>query len=124
MIELLMVVVIISLIAGFGIPSFTKGIERAKARDAINNLKIIHAAQQIHFARHDFYNAAAGITDINKINGAGSLNIIQATGVTYSCDALPECRAHGPNFRVFVRLDQTISGANPRCDNTIYTACP
>jgi len=52
MVELIVVMVIIGIMAGFGIPNFTKSINRSRARDAILNLNVIHSSDVLYHARH------------------------------------------------------------------------
>ncbi|MBF0594310.1 MAG: prepilin-type N-terminal cleavage/methylation domain-containing protein [Candidatus Omnitrophica bacterium] len=82
--ELLVVTIIISIMAAFAVPLFSKAINKAKARDAINNLVIIHAAQALIKANTSNFVTAG---DLGTINSTLNLNLV-ASGAVYSCDAV------------------------------------
>ncbi|MCK5580380.1 MAG: type II secretion system protein [Candidatus Omnitrophica bacterium] len=84
--EIMVVIVIAGVIAGFAIPSYVKSMERSHESDAINQLSTIHAANQIYLSRAGRYWPLGEINEyeIDEINAALSLNII-ANGMTYSC---------------------------------------
>jgi prepilin-type N-terminal cleavage/methylation domain-containing protein len=124
--ELLLVVVVMGILAGFAIPNYTRSIRRARARDAINNLTAIHAAQVIFKSLNGTFQICNNVTDINNINGAGSLNVIES-GATYTCtgaDPGTVCTAVSVpvgDFSVTVTLASAISpGTNPACSGN----CP
>jgi len=50
--ELLMVVIVAAVLAAIALPSFSNIIEKRKAKQAIETLRLIRAAQQIYFANH------------------------------------------------------------------------
>ncbi len=83
MVELIIVMAIISVMAAFGVPSFTKAMSRARARDAQNNLTIIHASQALYRA-----NLASNLRGANlgALNAALSLNLVSTGGTTYACN--------------------------------------
>lgn len=84
--ELMVVVTIAGVIAAFGIPNYQKSIDTSIAKDAVNNLKLIGAAQELYKARNGtFYPAANGTADVFQINKDLHLSILQQQGVTYSC---------------------------------------
>jgi prepilin-type N-terminal cleavage/methylation domain-containing protein len=83
LIELMVVVMIVGMVAGFAIPNYTKALGRAHRKDAENNLKIIHAAEMMYAARHDgVYTAAANLAAINT---SLSLNLLLNGAVSYVC---------------------------------------
>ena len=111
MVELVVVMTIIAIMAGFGIPSFTKAINRARARDAILNLNVIHASNVVYRAR-----AGADLTaaDAAAINTALGLNIIP-NSAAYVCNGTV-CTATGTGFVVTATLASALSsGINPAC---------
>ncbi len=122
-VELMIVVVIISIMASFGVPNFAKTINRAKAKDAINNLNIIHAANILYRSRAGANLSTAA--NLGAINTALTLNI-SANGSTYACDAANTCVATGPGsiFVATVSLNTPLSAANPSCPQGTYAACP
>ena len=95
-IELLVVVVLVSLIAAFAIPSFNKSMRKSYERDIITQLQAIHAANLTYRAiNYTFYIKATGtLDDINtnlRINilADSSIEYIykSADGVTFTIDA-------------------------------------
>jgi general secretion pathway protein G len=120
LVELMIVIVVIGILAGFGAANFSKSLGKAKARDAINNLTIIHAANMMYKARNGNNcttdSVCATIAGINSMNGANSLNII-AGSTTYTCaNSGTTCTATGTNFTITANLDGAIvQGTNPGC---------
>ncbi len=147
LIELLIVIVVIGIMAAFGAANFAKSLFRAKARDAINNLSIIHAANMMYKARNGVncsntvpphVNECSDITGINSMNGENSLNII-AGSLFYKCGEVSgkgECHACSSNafpcqtsattaMSVTVKLDEAIvQGSNPECASYKAGDCP
>ena len=117
MVELIIVMVIMGIMAGFSIPNFTKTINRARSRDAVLNMNIIHASNVLYRVRNGVDLAAANLVAINT---ALNLNII-ANGATYVCNA-GSCTATGTGFTVTATLGNPLSpGVNPTC---VGTSCP
>lgn len=117
MVELIIVMVIIAVIAAFSIPNFTKTINRAKSRDAILNLNVIHASNVLYRARNGVNLTAANIAAINTALG---LNII-ANGAAYACNGTT-CTATGTGFTATATLASVLSpGVNPACAGA---SCP
>ncbi len=91
--ELITVLVILGIIAGFAIPNYNTAIERSHRRDADIQLRAIHVANQIYRAQNGNY--LAGTFDLAAINNTLGLNIISngmdyqcsGDGTTYSCTA-------------------------------------
>ena len=126
MVELLVVIIIISVIASFGAPSFSKMINKAKARDAINNLTVIAASQQLYMSRYGVYDAD---NSLPGINGSLGVSLVQ-NDANYDCSLSggTECQATNVSggasaFQVKVTLANPIvtGGVNPSCTGT---ACP
>lgn len=82
MAEILVVMAIICIVAAFGVPSFTKAVTRARARDAINNLTIIKAAQQIYKSNNGGFLRADTLPGINSVL---QLSITASGGADYFC---------------------------------------
>jgi prepilin-type N-terminal cleavage/methylation domain-containing protein len=83
LLELMVVVIIVGIVASFGIPNYTRSLDKARRKDAESNLQVIHAAQQIYIARHN--NVYFGPGNLAQINSNLMLNIV-ANGTTYSCN--------------------------------------
>jgi prepilin-type N-terminal cleavage/methylation domain-containing protein len=130
LIEILVVIIIISILAAFSVPNFSKSVKRARARDAINNLTAIHAAQLIYRSLNSSFNRCNNVAAINSLNGPNSLNIVE-NGATYTCNdgggAPTVCTAVSGDFTVTATLANPVSlGVNPVCVSTPVAAknCP
>ena len=123
LVELMIVVVIISIIAAFGIPNFTKTVNRAKARDAMYNLNMIHASNMLYRSRAGANLGTAA--NLAAVNTALGLNI-NANGSTYACSSGTTCVATGPGsvFVATVTLGQPLDNSNPSCPSATYASCP
>ncbi|MEI6438279.1 MAG: DUF1566 domain-containing protein [Candidatus Omnitrophota bacterium] len=126
MVELVVVMVIIGLIASFGIPSFNKSIQRSRSRDAIANLTIIRDANRLRVVNGNpafacAVSTACTTSEINSINGTRTLSIVPQ-GAVYGCDGV-ECLATADDnsFKACVLLDG--SAADPVCVETTAGAC-
>ena len=125
--ELMVVIVIIGIMASFGVPIYSRAIDRAHQSDASNQLTTIWAAEQVYRAQNGrfwpFDNAAHDITEINTDLTLG----IIPTGMTYSCTCTGGSCATPPGnfqcdairdppataFTVRVTNGVLISGTNP-----------
>ncbi len=128
--ELMIVVVIIGIIAGFAIPNFTRAVERAHRRDAVVQLTNVHAANQIFRAENGSYWPSADNQNLAAINAALDLSILPngmtyecdigggPVGTTFTCTAVRDAPA--PSFTVTV-TQAPVSGTNPSCT---AGACP
>jgi prepilin-type N-terminal cleavage/methylation domain-containing protein len=130
LIEILVVIIIISILAAFSVPNFSKSVKRARARDAINNLTAIHAAQLIYRSLNNAFLRCNNVAAINAINGPSSLNIME-NGATYTCttggNPPTACTAVSGDFTVTATLANPVSlGVNPACVSTPVAAknCP
>src|SRR5438270_4794325 len=63
LVELAVVIVIIGVLAAFGVPRFIKSVERSKAAEAFSYLAAVRSAQERFHAREGTY--AAQVTDID-----------------------------------------------------------
>jgi prepilin-type N-terminal cleavage/methylation domain-containing protein len=84
--ELLIVVILIGIIAGFAIPNYEKAVRKAHERDMQIQLMALHAANVIYRAHTGTYwdTGGANQTDLATINSALGLNIIANDGTSYS----------------------------------------
>ena len=83
--ELLLTVMIAGTIAGFAVPSFTKAVDKGKARDVVNNLYAIGAAQVVYKARYGSYYLPIAMISVNQINAVLGTSVVEQTGVHYWC---------------------------------------
>ncbi|WP_169979096.1 type IV pilin protein [Tautonia rosea] len=63
LVELAVVVVIIGVLAAFGVPRFLQSVERSKAAEAFAYLSAVRTAQERYFARESIY--AETLTDLD-----------------------------------------------------------
>ncbi len=112
--ELIVVVVVLGIMAGFAIPNYTKSIDRAYRKDGTVNLTAIYAAQQIYYNNNNASywqpSGGGGVSDINTSLGLGILSnnltySCSGNGVTFSCTAT----------RGAMTLTVTQASATPTC---------
>jgi len=65
LVELAVVIVIIGVLAAFGVPRFREAVERSKAGEAYNYLSAVRSAQERYHSRQGAYSSAAANLDIN-----------------------------------------------------------
>jgi type II secretory pathway pseudopilin PulG len=63
-VELAVVIVIIGVLAAFGVPRFLKSVERSKAAEAFSYLSAVRAAQERYQAQNGTYSADLAVLDI------------------------------------------------------------
>lgn len=66
LVELAVVIVIIGVLAAFGVPRFLKSVERSKASEAFAYLSAVRAAQERYVAKEGIYATIIGDLDINQ----------------------------------------------------------
>jgi len=67
LVELAVVIVIIGVLAAFGVPQFLKSVERSKAGEAFNYLSAVRSAQERFVAKQGVYTTAATDLDITQV---------------------------------------------------------
>jgi prepilin-type N-terminal cleavage/methylation domain-containing protein len=65
LVELAVVIVIIGVLASFGVPRFLKSVERSKAAEAFNYLSAVQSAQERYQSQNGVYAADVANLDIN-----------------------------------------------------------
>lgn len=83
--ELMVVVVVIGIVAAFGIPDYQRSVNTSIAKDAVSNLKVIAAAQQLYLTRNSSYHPSAGTANVASLNQSLHINILEQQGVVYTC---------------------------------------
>lgn len=84
LLEMIMVVAMIAVIAGFSIPNFTKSVQKAREKDAAIQLASVDAANRLYFSRNGtFLNSSSTSRDIDFINSGLGISLI-SNGLTYS----------------------------------------
>lgn len=119
LIEIIVVVVILGIISAIAIPNYTKTIISAQKKDALNNLKMIHSANQLYFSRTSSFFPTSSPANVTAINQELNINIIPGDltytctggGSAFSCTAV---RSVSPTFTVTV-TQAALSTANPGC---------
>jgi prepilin-type N-terminal cleavage/methylation domain-containing protein len=66
LVELAVVIVIIGVLAAFGVPRFIKSVERSKASESFGYLSAVRAAQERYHAREGLYADDLSLLDINQ----------------------------------------------------------
>jgi type IV pilus assembly protein PilA len=67
LVELAVVIVIIGVLAAFGVPQFLKSVERSKAGEAFNYLAAVRSAQERYIAKQGIYTSDSSSLDINQV---------------------------------------------------------
>ncbi len=107
--ELMVVVVVVGVVAAFGIPNYQRSLNISIAKDAVANLKLIAAAQQVYYARNNSYYPSAGTVNLFNINSNLHLNILEQQGISYSCNSVaPQCSATRTGWTYSVTLPTTL----------------
>lgn len=81
--ELLIVVIIVGIIAGFAIPGYQKALRKSEERVAIIKLRSMSAGMKIYKAKHGNY-PAFDMTNLASINQNLGLSVVADT-MTYQC---------------------------------------
>ena len=120
--ELLIVVLIIGIMASFGIPSYSRAIDRSHQSDASNQLTTIWAAEQVYRAQNGrfwpFDNAPHNITEINTNLTLG----IIPNGMTYSCTCTGgSCATPPGNFQCNALRDPPATAFTVRVTNAVLS---
>jgi prepilin-type N-terminal cleavage/methylation domain-containing protein len=87
LVELAVVIVIIGVLAAFGVPRFIKSVERSKAAEAFSYLSAVRSAQERYHAREGTYASTIDQIDIKmsapKYFTVGTLQAATATASAY-----------------------------------------
>ena len=65
LVELAVVIVIIGVLAAFGVPKFLNSVEKSKASEAFNYLSTVQSAQERYLAQHGIYAITVAALDIS-----------------------------------------------------------
>jgi type IV pilus assembly protein PilA len=103
LVELAVVIVIIGVLAAFGVPKFLASVERSKAAEAFNYLSAVRSAEERYIAKEGVYAAdttaldivqaspkyfdlpnTAGVGDITTAVGGGTDTAVSAGGSTWT----------------------------------------
>jgi prepilin-type N-terminal cleavage/methylation domain-containing protein len=129
--EMLTAMVIVGVIAAFGVPNYSKSVDTALSREMINNLRIIKTAQEVYKngnANLYYMQGVAGPANAAQINTNLGLNLIEQRGITYTCQGTGtnfgwryDCRAAIAGKTWSYTVGDT--GVGPRC-MPAATSCP
>lgn len=84
LLEILVVIILITIVAGFSVPNFKKAHNRSREKDAVSNLDMIREAVRLYIARQNG-SVPPALANVNAINSTLQLNIIENAGNTYQC---------------------------------------
>lgn len=120
LVEILIVVAIIGIIAGFGLPGYEKMVRKAHERNAILGLTSIHQANEIYAAKNAEY--LPTVATLALINSGLSIDV-KALSMTYaytspSASTYTATSVWGGGGAFTVSVDQrslALGGNNPCC---------
>jgi prepilin-type N-terminal cleavage/methylation domain-containing protein len=126
LVEIMIVVVLIGILAAFGVPGYEKMINKSRERNAILGLISINQANSVYFAKKGVYYPGAGLS-LAAINSGLSIDV-KALDMAYSYTrsapgayiATSDWAGSGP-FTVGVNQNPVVLGTNPYCS---AGACP
>ena len=114
--EIMVVVILIGIIAAFGIPNYQKAVDKAHERDAVIQLTALHAANRVYQAQVGTYLVGTNL-DIDDINSGMGINLIaneldylyNSDGTTFTATATYR------SFTVGVTESAIVKDTNPYC---------
>jgi prepilin-type N-terminal cleavage/methylation domain-containing protein len=124
--ELIVVIILLGIVAGYVIPN---SVERTRVRDAMTQLRTLHAANQIVRAQTDAFVDAACLDDIVCINDAFGIGLTSSR-LKYSYRSpRPDkftavARREDPVYFVTVTEAPLEEGINPVCRPAVSPYCP
>ena len=127
--EIMIVVVLLTIMAAFAIPSYIDSVNRTRVRDAMSQLTVLNAANLVYKSQVNSFYPGTSLT-IDQINTGLNINLI-ASGLIYSytrtANTTYQATAqYGSSFTVRVS-ESSISATNPCCSSgncySIVPAC-
>lgn len=113
--ELIIVVIIVAILAAIGLPFYFKAVERARVKEAISQLKLIQAAEDMRLLETNHYLACSESFD-NSGEGMGNSNANCNTVLNLRLDTTED---RSWDFSVACDVD---AGADGQCDTEAFTA--
>jgi|GEM_PF-828947 len=100
--EIIIVIVILSVLTGFGIPRYMDTVQKAKQKDAASILRLIKGAQALRYTKTEKFYPISGTVNIDNINQTLNLSVLQPSDVVYECEAKDAgndflCKAYYPD---------------------------
>jgi prepilin-type N-terminal cleavage/methylation domain-containing protein len=131
LLEMIVVVVLVSIIAAFAIPSYMSGSLKIREREMAGQLMIMHAAAHLYRAQVRQFPARIG-GDIDYINQTFGLNITEANGLGYTYDSADpdefdvdvEFSDSNGNVLFDLQINQNPIAVNNPCCVPGAAACP
>lgn len=125
LIELMIVVVIIGVIAGFAIPTYSRALIKTHERDMIVRVEAVYAAGKIYFAKHNQY--PGGWLDTAGLANTFGISLTNTDAQQHFNFFTPHClEAHyiegSWDFHVMANLEEPLSNINPCCG--LGEVCP
>ena len=129
--EMVVVIILVSIVAAFAIPSYITGIRKARERDMNVQLKVIHSAAQLYRSQAGQYpNQASG--PLNYINQTFGLTLPPVIGFVYRYSSVDpalfeaDIQWDAPGgARLFdLEINQGPFSATNPCCNAGSIACP
>ena len=129
--ELVVVIILVSIVAAFAVPSYISGIRRARERDMNAQLRVIYSAAQLYRSQAGQYpNQASG--NLTYINQTFGLTLPPVNGFVYRySSADPALFEAGIQWntpggvRLFdLEINQGLLSATNPCCNAGAIACP
>src|SRR3990167_1739877 len=89
LIELIAVLFIVSIIAGFAVTQYTNLVARSYEKEGIVNLKILFNAQRAYYYENGNYIPASGTeSNLSILNSSLKIKIPQSSRLAYSCERI------------------------------------
>jgi prepilin-type N-terminal cleavage/methylation domain-containing protein len=113
LVELAVVIVIIGVLAAFGVPRFLQSVERAKAAEAFAYLSSVRAAQERYQARQGTYSTDVTLLDVElgtpKYFSIGTITVANENTWTMTLTRLAGSSGYGQYTVIFTQdgLDPT-----------------
>ena len=122
--EVMIVIIIVSILAGFAIPQYQQTMERSYEKSAVMDLRSLTSSQEVYKIENGGYWVPGAIANTATINSTLRLNLVD-TYTTHTCAATGtpnyQCRATYPTAGWAVGVDSTLINGAPYC---IAATCP
>ena len=123
--EVIIVVVLFGIIAGFGVPNYIRAMSKSEERTLITNLITIRAATDVYIVNTRTANVP-NMGNVQTINDTLGISIV-ASNITYACVAATNtCRVTHPNgYSIhFHRNGAHNSDGSLHCNSANCPNCP
>ena len=81
--ELMIVIILIGIVVGLGLPNYMKSLKKAYERDIIMQFTYLHGALEIYHTKKGRY-PITSVGDLAEINQALGTNIVPSGGIVYA----------------------------------------